>query len=75
MKFAKTEVHLDIFFDEAVRPCNILKTRCDLQAQRSHLLTFNFYRLHISLEIIKPYPRTERKLPDGPDFKTKASDG
>ena len=70
MKFAKTEVHLDIFFDEAERPCNIRKTKCDLQAQRSRLLTFNFHRLYISLEIIKPYPRTERKLPDGPDFKT-----
>ena len=75
MKFAKTEVHLDIFFDEAERPCNILKTKCDLQAQRSHLLTFNFYRLHISAEIIKPYLGIERKLPDGPDFKTKVSDG
>lgn len=75
MKFAKTEVHLDIFFDEAERPCNIRKTKCDLQAQRSHLLTINFFRLHISLEIIKPYSRTERHLPDGPDFKTKVSDG
>lgn len=75
MKFTKTEVHLDIFFDEAKRPFNIRKTKCDLQAQRSHLLTINFYRLHISAEIIKPYPRTERKLPDGPDFKTKVSDG
>jgi len=75
MKFAKTEVHLDIFFDEAKRPCNIRKTKCDLQAQRSHLLTFNFYRLHISAEIIKPYPRTERHLPNGPDAKIKRCDG